>query len=347
MTKRESDIGRLGGAWIAAAVGLSEYRSPLDAYQRITGEVVDVLEGEAIDRGNYLEPALREWHRKKLKAASPGLAVKITVPPTIHHREHHWASYTPDGIVQVDLQSMVGAEHRLAEYKSPGEMVAPKYGEPGTDQVPRDVGAQVHWGLFVTDLPQADVAALIGGELRLFHLKRDVEFERELFERARFFMEAYVAKKRAPPATYSERDTDWVRKRWPKHDEGKKLLWTQLTDEQKRLVNRYAEAYLLNKSVGRELQALENAVKTDVMQDAIVLEGDESAPFKRLDWKNNETAAPSWKAVAEGLHAVLRPLVQTIDGSPDNAELIFKTLVEMKTPKPPRVFTPRFRKDQK
>jgi hypothetical protein len=69
LSKRESDVGRIGGAWIAAAIGLSEYSSPLDAYLRITGEVEDVVEGEAVDRGVFLEPALRQWHQYKINAS--------------------------------------------------------------------------------------------------------------------------------------------------------------------------------------------------------------------------------------------------------------------------------------
>lgn len=327
MSKRESDVGRIGGGWIAAAVGLSEYRSPLDAYQRIVGEVEDVLEGEAIDRGNFLEPALREWHRKKLETAST-----IIAPGTLHKRDPSWATYTPDGIV-----TMMDKSQRLAEYKSPGDDAAIRYGVPGTNQVPRDVGVQVHWGLFVTDLPRADVAALIGGELKLFNIERDPILEKELFDRAAFFMREYVAKKRPPPPTFSDSDTEWVKKRWKK-DNGESLQWGQLTTEQRALVDRYIHVYLASKDLEKQLKGLENRVKEDVFKAATevaTIEGSDDAAFKRISWTSNERGAPKWKEVAE-------LLATTFNLTPEK----LVEIADATRGDPSRVFRPWFKRGQ-
>jgi putative phage-type endonuclease len=346
MANREKDLGRLGGGWVAAAVGLSEYASPLDAYLRITGEVEDERSGEAIDRGVFLEPALREWHAKKVGGT-------IVPSSTRRHPEVPWASYTPDGIVLV--REPRRPETYLAEYKAPGDMAIAKYGEAGTDQVPRDVDVQVRWGLFVTDLPKADVAALIGGELRLFHIQREPDIEKAIFDRARFFMEEYVGRKKPPPATFSERDTEWVKKRWPRSDPGKHLLWTMLTAEQRALVDRYINSYLALDELEKRCQELENAVKQDVFGDAsdiTALDGDESAPFRRIDWKNNATAGPAWKKVAEGLRGGLVGALRQVGISEEKSAAcvigLWDALVKEHTPEtPPRVFKPYFKRGQR
>lgn len=331
-TKRSGDAGRLGGGWIAAALGLSEYASPLDAYLRVTGEVVDEREGEAIDRGNFLEPALRAWHAKKLDPRTPA---RITEPGTIFHPEYNWASYTPDGIAESG-----GRGPLLAEYKSPGENTVMKYGEPGTDQVPRDVGVQVHWGLFVTDLPRADVAALIGGELRLFHIEQDRALEQEMFERAKHFMENYVAKKVPPPPTYSERDTAWVKNRWPKSDPDKRRAWSGLSPEEQRIVALAFELNRERKAAEKREAELGNVIKEQILQNHVAIDGDESSPFKRLDWKSNSTVGPAWKGVAEGL---LERTVRAMESqgwgeAAREMEKLFAELVKKNTGEPPRVF---------
>ena len=70
-----------------------------------------------------------------------------------------------------------GVECKNRNYFNHGE-----WGEPGTDEVPLEVTAQVHWSMRVTGLPRWDVAVLLGGNrLGIYHLEYDEELAQQLW----------------------------------------------------------------------------------------------------------------------------------------------------------------------
>jgi predicted phage-related endonuclease len=289
--ERDSDVGRLGGHWIAAAIGWSEWDSPLSAYLRITGEVVDAKEeSEDLDRGNFLEPALRAWYGKKIGASD------VSKPgSTWRHPSIPWASVSPDAI------AVVNGETRLGEFKSPGPHTVDRWGAEGTDQVPRDVLLQGVWGLYVTGLPRCDFAALIGGKLKIFQHVRDIELEREVVQRATHFMDHHVAKKIPPAPTYSEADTEWVKKKW-KVNAKPPVPWSELTTEEQRLVSAYLAEYQDYKIAEKRVQEMENIIKMDIVKDRGGIDGDNTTGlFKRIAWQSNATGPARWKEIAEAI----------------------------------------------
>ena len=308
MTDNEStrlpDTGRIGGYLIAPVLGLSSYLSPHDAYLRIRGEVVDAKEeNENIDRGVFLEPALRNWYAKKVQA-------EVTTTGTIVAPDISWATYTPDGLAR----SPEWGAQRLLEIKSPGLFTTAKWGEEDTDEVPRETLIQGAWGVLVLNrtghkVDRCDFAALIGGKLRLFRYDRDLQIEDMMLTKAREFMEKHVALGVPPPLTFAESDTAWIKKKYPS-SERPPLKLSQLTPETQKLVRQYVQTY---RGIGQWeelLQTLENELKT-VVADTEGIENDisfkEWAGLDRISWKTKGPAmnAGTWKALAEELMASL------------------------------------------
>jgi predicted phage-related endonuclease len=83
----------VGASSAAAAIGVSEYRSRLDAWLEATGRVAGFAGNERTQWGQVLEPVIRA-HYVELHA------VTVHVPPqSLFHREHSFIRATPDGIV--------------------------------------------------------------------------------------------------------------------------------------------------------------------------------------------------------------------------------------------------------
>src|SRR5690349_21449797 len=83
----------VGASSAAAAGGVSEYRSPLDAWLEATGRVAPFSGNERTRWGQVLEPVIRA-HYVELHA------VTVHVPPeSLFHPEHDFIRATPDGIV--------------------------------------------------------------------------------------------------------------------------------------------------------------------------------------------------------------------------------------------------------
>jgi predicted phage-related endonuclease len=77
------------------------------------------------------------------------------------------------------------------------------WGEPGTDAIPLPYLCQCLWYLGITNLPEIDVAVLLGGsDLRIYTIIRDVELESLIFEKAAFFWTEHVQKD-VPPKPQS------------------------------------------------------------------------------------------------------------------------------------------------
>lgn len=341
---RLPDVGRLGGGLIAAAVGMSRWNSPLDAYRRITGEVVDDRESEDMDRGNFLEPALRNWYGKRAGALS------ISTPGTLQHPNIPWATYTPDGIAEIAVPSVdqngrpeVGVHTRLLEIKSPGLYNEGAWGEVETDQVPRETHIQGAWGVAVTyqlhGITRCDFAAFLGGKLRLFKYERDIDLEEALLDKAKFFMRKFVETRTPPPPTFAASDTEYLKKKFPRSEQPA-LSLASLTPQAHRLVQFYCSVYKELDEKEKQVQEFENQLKVLIADSGGIsndLNFEDFQGLTRIDWKNKSPAmhAGSWKNLAEELLGKL----------PDEER---KALLDKHTPKEgSRAFTPYWKKGSK
>jgi len=252
------------GSDIAAVVGLSPYRSAFDVFLDKTGQGAPFVPNEHVDRGNFLEPALRQWYAHKTGA-------QVAEVGTIVHPQNKLVIATPDGVARWE-----SGQDKALELKAPGPY-AEGWGEPGTDQVPLHYLFQGAWQLAATELGACDVAALIDGELQIFPLVRDLELEAELIDSAQKFWRDYVKPKRAPPV--KGLDEGWLKTRFPK-DSGAVLEAASLSLDAKALVESYLERWKTLKVAEKDVKDLDAQVKA-TMGEATSISG----AGWRIDWK--------------------------------------------------------------
>jgi len=201
----------IGGSDIAAILGLSPWRTPLDVYRdKVDG--AEQPETESMRWGLLLEDLIaREY------AARAGVRIQ-RVNTLIRARGREWAIATLDRVVlpargraRVSGGELRGADGVL-ECKAVNAFAAHEWGRgDDPDAVPLHCAAQCMWYLGITGLPWCDVAALIGGQrLVVRRIERDNETIAAMFARAETFWRDHVlARVPPPPSTAREADHGW------------------------------------------------------------------------------------------------------------------------------------------
>lgn len=194
------------GSEIAALAGCSNFKQPVDVYAEKIGEGPDRSEDDEpnshIERGVFLEAGMLQWYafRTGRRVESPG---------TIVHPQYPLVIATPDGISHGDGPA------RVVECKCPDWRAARHWGQPETDQIPSYHQPQIQWELAVTGLQQADVIALIDGDLAVYHVQFDPHLFRALFVVARLFWEKHVVPRLPPPPEASASYGEYIRRQFP------------------------------------------------------------------------------------------------------------------------------------
>ena len=175
----------LGGSDIAAVLGLSPWRTPLDVYLDKTGQTPDLEPNEAMHWGTVLEDVVARHY-----AETTGHTVQ-RVNTLLRHPKYDWmlanldrAIVQPGSRARWDGEKLAGAEGVL-EVKTAS---AYKADEWTGESLPVYYTTQVLWYMAVTSLPYADVAVLIGGN---HYEQRRVEFDPELARDIRERCEAF------------------------------------------------------------------------------------------------------------------------------------------------------------
>lgn len=154
----------IGGSDVAAIMGISKYRSPLEVWLEKTGrrKSPDLSGKESVEWGNRLEGVIRD----KFAEMHPELSVS-EVKATLVSKERPWAHANLDGMV-VDGSG----NHGILEIKTVG-----KAREGDWDKgVPDYYITQVTHYMTVTGWGFAYVAALIGGQRYVeYRIDRDEE----------------------------------------------------------------------------------------------------------------------------------------------------------------------------
>jgi putative phage-type endonuclease len=135
------------GSKIAAVMGLSSYESEFSLFLRMQGAIPAQQVTDLMQRGHYLEPAIRSWFSDQ----HPGWGMTQTGMWVSAARPLHAVS--PDGLVTTS-----DGEVRLFEAKS--AIQDDQWGEPGSDEIPVGYRCQVMWGMDVLGLKVAHVAVL-------------------------------------------------------------------------------------------------------------------------------------------------------------------------------------------
>jgi putative phage-type endonuclease len=192
----------LGGSDMAAVVGLSPFKSPIDIYM---GKTEPVQFGEDVKEflqwGNLLEPVIRDEYARRaqqdivsgldIAPFFPGRSAQWDQQTIVQAEGREWMLGTPDGIMR---NADAGLEIKNSGFK--GE----NWGKGGSDEIPDHYAIQCQWYMAVTGRPRWDVAALFSGNsLETFRLTRNDDLLRELISAGEHFWNDNVLKGVPPP----------------------------------------------------------------------------------------------------------------------------------------------------
>lgn len=188
----------IGGSDVAAIVGQSKFKSPIDVWRRLV-EGHQVEQTPVMRRGLLFEPIVRQMYAEETGAKLLG--------PLFLTKD--WARASLDDHTQ----------EKVVEFKTASYRVAHEWGADD-DAIPPDYLCQVQWYCLLSGKPLADVAVLLGGdELRIFTLASDSELQGMLWEQAERFYRDYVLTKTPPPVDGSDSFKEWIAARFPKEVE--------------------------------------------------------------------------------------------------------------------------------
>lgn len=199
---------KIGGSDCATVLGLNPYKAPYELWAELTGALapVDLSDNEAVEAGQIMEPAIAELYTRRT-----GRRVR-RCNRTLVHPEHDWLT----GHIDRDC---IG-ERRLLEIKNVGWRMARDWGAAGSDEVAPYHLPQVMQYLLIMDYEVADVAAYFGGgELRVYELARDREFDQLIVQATHDFWHAHVLTGVPPSMDWAHKSAgDLIKRLYPGTD---------------------------------------------------------------------------------------------------------------------------------
>lgn len=231
LTQRKKGIG---GSDIAAILGVSKFKTALDVYLSKTTDQPE-QKGEHLYWGHALEnPIIDRFIR------DTG-ALVIRQPEMRRHPDYEWAIANADALI-----TNGDTIKAILEIKTSSAFKSREWGADDTDEVPIEYIAQVQWYMWIYDVQEAYLAALIGGnQYRQYHIQRDDELIAMLAEKAQAFWQNHVIP-RIPPEPQDGAD---AQKLYP-HDNG------DTAEADSDTLTAYAEL--------RELKAQEKELKAQI-----------------------------------------------------------------------------------
>jgi len=263
----------IGASDIPAIIGISPYKTPYQLWAEKRGEVKPSPMGPAAQRGVLLEDSVAKWYEqeKNVKVRLSNGVVRL--------KKHPWAMASLD-------RTIVGTDG-LLEIKTSASPRWTLY------PVPPEVVAQVQWQMMITGAPWVDVAALLGGlSFRCERVEESKEYQRELFAKARDFMDC-LESGRAPAVRGS--DSDY----FAKINQQKSDDWVLADSGAERLAVEYREAAEEERLASEKMQDIAMAIKELIGEKVgIVGRGWEAS------WKQNKPSMKTdWQEVAAKVNA--------------------------------------------
>lgn len=266
---------RIGASEVAAVLGISPYAdaTPFAVWARLT-QGYQRPDAPELTAGTYLERAVADWYRDAMLA-------HLETAHSHPHPDHDWLSATPDR-----LASDGGSSIWLLECKTDRDRDA--WGEPGTDQVPVHVAAQVQIQMACTEMRRCDVAVLFKSrdEFAAYTVLRDDAVIDHIIRECGAWYAKHVTGGEMPALDGGNAAAAYLRKRYPG---GAPLAVAN--DVQRQLVTSYA-------SIKADVKMLTNTA--DVLRQRIALELGDSNGWEGLcTFKPNKKGVRSLLLTAE------------------------------------------------
>lgn len=300
----------IGGSDIAAILGLSPWKTPLDIYLSKV-EPIDAADDQASEAaywGTTLETMVAEEYARRT-----GRKIQ-RINTTMRHPEHGFMLANIDrAIVTEGSRARVGTDGFLAgadgllEVKTAGAYSAKDWGHEGDGEaIPVHYACQAHWYLAVTGAAWCDFAVLVGGQKFLTkRVGRDDEVIAGLIEKARDFWALVEA--RTPPAPSNGADVQTL---WPRETdvlvEADDATFAAFT----RAVELRAQIDALDTDLHAEVEKMKLAIGS---AQGLTVGGKKAVTYKapaasaKTDWKKAASDIKGWmleNQISDGVDAV-------------------------------------------
>ena len=260
---------------IPVLLGLSPYKCEQDLADEKAGATTQA-ETVRMRIGKALEPLIAQEYSRETGRTTRRW------DELVRHPQIGWAAASPD------YRTVGRRDRRIVELKWSASRTR------FADGLPQDIEAQVRWQLGCTGYPAADVAALVGDELRIFGVEHDEATFAGLVDIAADF------RRRLAEGGPFAQSADSLKRRYPV-DDGTEL--TADPDVEQAVAALIAVRGRLELLKADEDQ-LEQAIKTR-MAEAATLRG----PGWHITWKRTrDVEQTDWRSLADGL---LRQLPET------------------------------------
>jgi putative phage-type endonuclease len=259
----------IGGSDVAAILGLSRWKTPLDVYLEKIGEAPATVETEPMRWGTLLEPViLAEFSRRTGVAVEKPAAI-------IRDPGFPWMLASLDGWAP-ELEAVVECKTARS---------ADGWGDDGSGEIPAYYQTQVAHYLAVTGARVAFVPALIGAsEFRVYQVERDDVLIRDMVEAERAFWHDHVLAGVPPePVNAADAARLWAR------DTGETIeVAGEVADDVEELRALKAQA----KDVEERIGSIEDRLKVAFRDASAIAHGGKTlATFKAQTRKGFDTKA--------------------------------------------------------
>ena len=237
---RAKRIGRITSSRIAAIAGIYPWKSALQVFDEMQWEIAnpekaiagenDIEDNEQMERGRWLEGAIRNWTADRIGLPIIKSATKI-------HPEIDWIAGSSDGAVYMPVKGDATDDTPIAtfEAKAPGPYAVigsepNDWKDPAdhADGIPDFHVPQCAWHMLVDDVGECYCSSLLHGRLLVYCIERDAELEEVLIETGAEFIER-LKRDDPPPVDAGEPTNKYLRRRFS-HDKGKQYVEVGLED---------------------------------------------------------------------------------------------------------------------
>lgn len=268
----------IGASEAAAILGLSPYQTAWEVWARKTGELPPEPENARMRAGNALEPLIGQLYSERT-----GEAI-VSCPSTFRHPGYAMVAATPDW--------MVSGQPKLVEGKaviSPNSMR--EYGEDGSGVFPDRHAVQAMCQMAVVNCDETAIAALVGGELRVYRVARDKPSEEQLLDTLAQWWERHMVKGEPPPIDASDGAKAWLKRKFPRN-EGRMLPADPKTAA---WVGEYKAAATSAKEYALKSEVARN-ILCHLIADA---DGIEAPGIGKVTWKlTKDSRSVDWERIA-------------------------------------------------
>lgn len=281
----------IGGSDLAAVLGLSPWRSPLDVWRDKTGKAQPQEDNDKMKWGRLLEDLVAREAGQKL-----GKLVR-RVNHVIRHKTLPMVGNIDRALHEQGKLPVVNGEFRTSEIlecKTASEYTKHMWGEEGTDEIPRYYLPQCLHYLGLTNAEICYVAVLIGGsDYRLYKVAKDAELIGRMWDMAAKWWRDYVVNIiPPPPRTLAE-----TASLFPQHVNKSIVASSEIEEDITNLATVKNEIESLEKTEKELKDGIASYIKDN---EAIV----DLSGKPLLTWKAAKGSEKTdWKAVAEELAA--------------------------------------------